>query len=89
MNNSMKKTTNKYQLANLQHLMVRAEQAAAMCGVSTRQWHSMRASGQCPPSIKIGGCRLWRTDILQKWVSMDCPAISKFEKICKARGVDL
>ena len=81
MNNTHEKTTKSALVAEIEPLMVRASQAAAICNVSTRQWHSMRAAGLCPPSIKINGCRLWSLEVIRKWVAMGCPATEKFEKL--------
>ena len=89
MNNTKEKTINPKQVAEVEPLMIRAERAADICGVSLRQWHSMRAAGLCPPSLKVGGCRLWRLDVIRQWVAMDCPPIDKFEKLLKARGIEL
>ena len=71
------------QIASIEPLMVRAEQAAALCGVSVRTWHSLVAAGQCPPSLKLSGCRLWRVQILRRWTELDCPPIDKFTQILK------
>ena len=64
-------------------LMLRAKEAAGLCGLSVSTWHEYRAAGRIPPSIKIGKARLWRLDVLRKWVEMDCPTIDRFEAIEK------
>lgn len=67
----------------IEPLLVNAGQAAATCGVSERKWWEMLSAGQAPPSLKLGGRRLWRVDVLRKWVSMNCPTLDRFEA---ARG---
>ena len=69
-------------------LMLRAKDAAKLCGLSVSTWHEYRTSGRIPPSIKIGKARLWRLDILRKWVGWNCPNIDKFialEKLCQKK----
>jgi len=65
-------------------LMLRAEQASALCGLSVSTWHEYRAAGRIPPSIKIGKARLWRLDLLRKWTSWNCPTIDRFNQLLAA-----
>jgi len=65
-------------------LLLRAEQASALCGLSVSIWHEYRASGRIPPSIKIGKARLWRLDLLRKWCSWNCPTIDRFNQLLAA-----
>ena len=65
-------------------LLLRAEQASALCGLSVSTWHEYRASGRIPPSIKIGKARLWRLDLLRKWCSWNCPTIDRFNQLLAA-----
>jgi len=59
-------------------LMLRAEQAAKLCGLAVSTWYQLMSSGRTPPSIKLGKARLWRMDVLRQWVSRNCPPIDKF-----------
>ena len=59
-------------------LMLRAKDAALICGISPSTWYEYRSAGLLPPSIKLGKARLWRMDHLQRWVELDCPSIDKF-----------
>ena len=68
-------------VSDIDPLMVRAEEAARLCSISPRMWYSMIATGQAPPSIKLGGARLWRVDVLRKWLKLNCPPIHKFVQI--------
>lgn len=67
-------------------LLLRAEQAAVLCGLSVSTWHEYRAGGRIPPSIKIGKARLWRLDILRRWCQENCPPIGKFNQLLAAEG---
>ncbi|MBA7632895.1 hypothetical protein ES703_40451 [subsurface metagenome] len=67
-------------------LLLRAEQAAKLCGLSVSTWHEYRTSGRIPPSIKIGKARLWRLDILRRWCQENCPTIDRFNQLLTAEG---
>ena len=43
-----------------QPLLLRAEQAAALCCVSVRTWRTWHTSGRIPRAIYIGRVPLWR-----------------------------
>ena len=77
----MDKKTKDRKALSIKPFMVRAEDAARLCSISQRTWYSMISSGQAPPSIKLRGIRLWRVDILRKWVEHNCPSIHEFERI--------
>ena len=67
-------------------LLLRAKDAARLCGLSASTWHQFRSTGMLPPSIKLGKARLWRLDVLRRWTELDCPNIDKFiamEKLCQ------
>ena len=67
-------------------LLLRAEQAATLCGLSVSTWYEYMSAGRIPPSIKIGKARLWRFDILQKWVCWNCPTLDKFNQLMQTEG---
>ena len=60
-------------------LLLRAKEAAGLCGLAVSTWYELKSAGRLPPSIKLGKARLWRMDVLRKWVDMDCPNIDRFE----------
>jgi predicted DNA-binding transcriptional regulator AlpA len=62
-------------------LMLRAEQASALCGLSVSTWYQLKSSGQLPPSIKLGKARLWPMDTLRMWISLGCPTFEKFQQL--------
>ena len=62
-------------------LLVRADQASALCGLSGSTWYQLKSSGQLPPSIKLGKARLWPMDTLKIWISLQCPNHEKFQQL--------
>ncbi len=78
--------TKKIHTLPVEPLLLRAEQAAALCGLSVSTWHEYRAAGRIPPSIKLGKARLWRLDYLRKWVTWNLPSIDKFNQLLAAEG---
>lgn len=55
-------------------LMVAADNAATLIGVSPATWHRMVAAGKTPAPVKLSaGCVRWRVADLQSWVDEGCP----------------
>ena len=65
----------------LEPLMLRAKDAARLCGLAVSTWYELKSAGKLPPSIKLGKARLWRVDVLCRWVELDCPTIDRFEAL--------
>jgi predicted DNA-binding transcriptional regulator AlpA len=61
--------------------MLRAKEAAGLCGLAVSTWYELKSAGRLPPSVKLGKARLWRMDVLRRWVEMDCPTIDRFEAV--------
>lgn len=57
----------------LEPALVRARDAARMCGVSAATWHRLRAVGRVPAPVRLGGAVLWRVGELREWVVAGCP----------------
>ncbi len=74
------------QTAQLEPLLVRAKDAAALCGVSPRKWADLRSSGKVPPSFKLGGCVVWKTAHIRLWIEWDMPTLDRFEQLLAAGG---
>lgn len=72
----LSKTT--IEIIELEPLVVRPTQAAQMLSISLRKFHSMRACGQLPPAIKVGGCLLYRVKDLRRFVELGFPCLEKF-----------
>jgi len=66
-------------ICQVEPLMLRAKEAAGLCGLAVSTWHELKSAGRTPPSIKLGKARLWRMDVLRKWVEMDCPTVERFK----------
>jgi len=62
-------------------LMLRADQASALCGLSVSTWYQLKSSGLLPPSIKLGKARLWPMDTLKMWISLQCPNFEKYTQL--------
>src|SRR5262245_55301472 len=56
-----------------QPLLVGADQAASLLGVSAT-FYRLRAAGKIGPSeVRLGGSVRWRLSELQEWVAAGCP----------------
>jgi predicted DNA-binding transcriptional regulator AlpA len=82
----MKMAKQKESKVKLEPLLLRAEQASAICGLSVSTWYEYMSAGRIPPSIKIGKARLWRLEILRRWCQWDCPPIDKFNQLLATEG---
>ena len=56
-----------------ERLLLRAEDAAALCSTSTRTWRTWGTIGKIPRPIHIGRIPFWRYDELKAWVEAGCP----------------
>ncbi len=65
-------------------LLVSAEEAAALCGVSRSTWLSWDANGLCPRRICIGGSVRWSRLQLNRWAAIGAPDRAAFEKALPA-----
>jgi predicted DNA-binding transcriptional regulator AlpA len=57
-------------------LLLKANDAARMCGKSLRTWDS---AGLIPQPVRIGRSTLWRLDELRRWVEAGCPRRDEWE----------
>ena len=60
-------------------LLVRAPEAAHLCGVSEASWHRLRAAGRTPAPLRLGGSVVWRMEELREWCEAGCPARREWE----------
>lgn len=60
-------------------LLVRAPEAARLCGTSEASWWRWVAGGLCPPGVRVSGQRLWSRRLLVLWVRWGCPPQAEFE----------
>jgi len=55
-------------------LLVSADEAAAMCGVSRATWFNWQATGQIPrPCLAKGRIRRWSRQTIERWIDAGCP----------------
>jgi hypothetical protein len=60
-------------------LMVRAPEAARLCGTSEASWWRWVAGHLCPAGVRVAGQRLWSRRSLALWVRWGCPSRAEFE----------
>ena len=60
-------------------LLLSADEAARLCGVSTRTWRRHDAAGKIPKAVRLGGRTLWRRRELEDFVAASCPGRSDWE----------
>ncbi|MBW8015039.1 MAG: helix-turn-helix domain-containing protein [Planctomycetes bacterium] len=59
----------------LEPLLISADDAAKMLGVSRSFFYEMLSSGRCPVRpVQFSKRRLWRVDLLMAWVQSGCRA---------------
>ena len=66
-------------------LLVRAAEAARLCGIAGRTWRRSAAAGRVPAPLKLGGAVLWRTDELREWVAAGTPPRERWEAMRAAQ----
>jgi predicted DNA-binding transcriptional regulator AlpA len=60
--------------------LLRASQAAKLCGVSLRTWRTWDSAGRIPAPVRIGSRSVfWRADELRAWVAAGCPRRADWE----------
>jgi predicted DNA-binding transcriptional regulator AlpA len=68
-------------------LLVRAPEAAYLCGISEASWHRLSAAERTPAPVRLGGSVLWRVSDLKLFVEWGCPDRKEFEaRIQAERG---
>ncbi len=56
-----------------ERLLLRAPEAAALCGIRVRTWRTWDNSGKIPRPIRMGRSTYWRIDELRAWAAAGCP----------------
>lgn len=69
-------------------LLLRAVDAARICGVACVTFRRWNSSGRIPQSLKIGGARVWRKAELVAWIEAGSPDREKWEASQKAVGAN-
>jgi predicted DNA-binding transcriptional regulator AlpA len=70
--------------AAMEPLLVRAPDAARLCGVSEATWHRLRSAGRTPAPVQLGGAVLWRVSELRDWCAAGCPDHQTWEALKKS-----
>jgi predicted DNA-binding transcriptional regulator AlpA len=66
--------------AAIEPLLLTADQAAALVGVSPATWYRFAAGGRCSASIRLTrGCVRWQRESLVEWIRLGCPPRKEFE----------
>jgi predicted DNA-binding transcriptional regulator AlpA len=66
-------------------LLVRAPEAARLCGLAGRTWRRSAAAGRVPAPLKLGGAVLWRVVELRAWVAAGTPPRERWEAMRAAQ----
>jgi predicted DNA-binding transcriptional regulator AlpA len=75
---SKSRNKNKHRPDMPEPLLLDAEYASALSGISVIQWWRMHAAAQVPECIKIGRRTLWRRSDVEKWIAWGCPSRKEF-----------
>lgn len=68
-------------------LLLDARAAAQLAGVGRTLWLQLVSSGRAPAPIRLGERRiLWRRDILERWIALNCPSQDRFEILTRGQG---
>ena len=59
--------------SRIEPALLRARDAAKLCGVSIASWWRWGAAGLMPRGVKIAGARLWSRGELLAWIDSGCP----------------
>lgn len=60
---------------------------ARRLGVSSRTVWRLDAAGKLPRKIRLGGSARWRSDEIEGWIAVGCPARAKWEAMANQKGV--
>ena len=67
--------------------LLRAPEAAALCGVAVATWTRLNDAGLVPNGFKLAGSRVWRRRELIRWVEAGMPDRTAWEAIERAKGL--
>jgi predicted DNA-binding transcriptional regulator AlpA len=66
--------------AELEPLLVDADQSAALCGVHTATWYRWVSAKRVPAPIRLSrGVVRWRVEELKEWILAGCPGRREWE----------
>lgn len=67
-------------------LLIPADVAARLCGVSRGHWWMLHSSGRVPLPVRLGRKTLWRVGELHSWIEAGCPPREKWQAIATAKS---
>jgi predicted DNA-binding transcriptional regulator AlpA len=72
--------------SHIEPALLRARDAARLCGISLASWWRWDAAGRIPRGVKIGGARLWSRSELLAWIDTGCPDRAEWQARQAAKG---
>jgi len=60
-------------------LLIDAQAAADLCGLSRSGWWGLHASGRVPLPVRLGKRTLWRRAELADWTAAGCPPRTRWQ----------
>jgi predicted DNA-binding transcriptional regulator AlpA len=73
-------------MSAIEPLLIGAEVAGRLCGVSEATWWRMHAAARVPSPVKVGRKTLWRITELREWVAASCPGRQVWDALRKQNG---
>lgn len=73
------------QVVTIEPLLVRAEQAAKLLGISRSKFYSMHSAGLVPMPIRLIDAPRWDVNELKNWIQNRCPSREVWERTMKGR----
>ena len=67
-------------------VLLRATDAAAICGISLAAFRNLFYRSQCPAPVKLGRSKLWRKQELLDWIKAGAPPRDEWNAILAARA---
>ena len=61
-------------------LLLSAEGAAELCGMSLRTWRRWDSAGLIPSPVRIGRTTRWRREDVLGWIAAKCPKRQEWER---------
>jgi len=59
---------------NAPPILLRAKDAARLCGCGLSLWYQLDATGQNPQPITLNSLKLWPYEHLRTWAANGCPS---------------
>lgn len=60
-------------------LLLRAAEAAHLCGMGSATWWRHHSLARIPAPLRVGGATLWRRADLMRWIELGCPERREYE----------